>query len=77
MVYSSGNCPQCGVKLNVRESSIDIVRTCEACGFKFVARKASFSVSGCLGNLFSLIGVSIFISSLLRCSRDIHHRDEC
>jgi hypothetical protein len=61
MAYSSGNCPQCGVKLNLRESSIDAVRRCEACGFEFAARKASFSLTGCLGNLFSLIGVSIFI----------------
>jgi hypothetical protein len=61
MAYSSGNCPQCGVKFNVRESSIDTVRRCEACGFKFVARKSSFAFTGCLGNLFSLIGVSIFI----------------
>ena len=59
MAYSSGNCPQCGVKFNVRESSIDTVRRCEACGFKFVARKATFF--GCLGNLLSLIGVGIFI----------------
>jgi hypothetical protein len=57
MKYSSGNCPQCGVQLP--ESSTDNVRRCDACGF--VARKASFSIIGCVGNLLSLIGVSIFL----------------
>ena len=61
MAYSRGSCPQCGVKINLRASSNDTVRTCEACGFKFVARKATFSLTGCLGNLLSLIGVGIFI----------------
>ena len=61
MTYSSGNCPQCGVKFNVRESSIDTVRRCEACGFKFVLRRAPFSITGCLGNLLSLIAVGVFI----------------
>ena len=61
MTYSSGNCPQCGVKFNVRESSIDTVRTCKACGFKFVLRRAPFSITGCLGNLIALISVGAFI----------------
>jgi hypothetical protein len=61
MAYSSGQCPQCGAKLNVRASAIDPVRRCEACGFEFAVRKASFSPFGCLGNLFSLISVLVFI----------------
>jgi hypothetical protein len=57
MTYSSGNCPQCGVKFNSQES--DTVRQCEACGF--VVRKKPFSLTGCVSNLLSLIAVSAFI----------------
>jgi len=61
MTYNTGNCPQCGVKFNASDSS---VRTCEACGFKF--RRTPFSITGCLGNLLSLIAVGVFI--LLCCA---------
>jgi hypothetical protein len=62
MKYSSRNCPQCGVELHGSASSADGVRRCEACGFQFGARKSFLSsVSGWLGNLFSLVAVCIFI----------------
>ncbi len=39
MSYGTGNCPNCGVKFNVRESSIGTVRRCEACGAKFIVQE--------------------------------------
>jgi DNA-directed RNA polymerase subunit RPC12/RpoP len=70
MSYNTGHCPQCGVKFNARDSSIDTVRQCQACGFKFVLRRppsifaAAFSAIGCVGSLITfllLIGIAFAV----------------
>jgi hypothetical protein len=54
MRMGHGYCPACGVKFNVRESSIGTVKRCEWCGHKFILERKPASYSGCL---YALIGL--------------------
>lgn len=62
MAYGSGHCPQCGVKFNVRETSIGTVRRCQACGFKFVVQAAPST--GCSGCVVAIVGVVAVVAVL-------------
>ena len=44
----SGACPACGVRFNVRASSIGTLKRCSACGHKFVLERKRSSALGCL-----------------------------
>jgi DNA-directed RNA polymerase subunit RPC12/RpoP len=35
-IYGSVKCPECGLKMNVKESSVDTMKRCQGCGHKFV-----------------------------------------
>lgn len=73
MPYGSGYCPECGVKFNVRKSSVGTVKRCQACGAKFIIHvdwlsSCASSIIGlvvlagigfaCCGGLGSFVGTS-------------------
>jgi hypothetical protein len=63
MVYGFVRCPQCGLKANVRETSTDTMRTCQACRHKFVVLAPQIehapAASGCFTGLLTLLGLSV------------------
>jgi hypothetical protein len=53
MVYHTGNCPRCGIKINFQESSIGTLRRCQSCGQEFVLTAAPSS--GCATAVMGLV----------------------
>ena len=60
MAYGSVNCPQCGLKSNVRATSVGTMRRCQNCGHKFIIAEPPLSqrFGSCLGSLLGLVVVA-------------------
>jgi hypothetical protein len=66
MPYGYGHCPECGVKFNVRESSIGTMRRCQACGAKFILHAAPGA--GCLQSVSNIVvGVAVLGIACFAC----------
>lgn len=64
MAYGSVHCPQCGLKFNIRQESINTMRRCQGCGYQFVitAPPAKGGASGCLSAVGGLLVVSVVVA---------------
>ena len=70
MPYAYGFCPNCGVKYNVRASSIGTVKRCEACGTKFIVpapAPSPPSASGC-GTCLVVMLATVGLGVVLVCA---------
>lgn len=65
MPMGHGYCPACGVKFNVRASSIGTVKRCPACGHKFVLERAPARY-GCLPATLGFLGFCVLIYALFQ-----------
>lgn len=61
MPYGYVNCPQCGLKSNLRESSVGTMRKCQNCGHKFIITQKPFSWGSCVIGLLAICGVGAVV----------------
>ncbi len=60
-----GSCPRCGVKINLRSSSIGTVKRCQNCGEKFIVKKKGCGC-GCLMWILIFAVVAVAVEYLMK-----------